>query len=78
MNIIRKSNYLTLIEIVTVTVKGYIYIMGNRKDAVSQIKKEEQVNSYRENIVEMVGQIEDAGTLQYLHRFIELFLEKWG
>jgi len=33
---------------------------------------------YREKIVEMVESIDNLGTLQYLHRFLELFLEKWG
>lgn len=33
---------------------------------------------YKDKIVEMVEKIEKVGTLQYLHRFIELFLEKWG
>lgn len=46
--------------------------------------KEKQTNVqkgaewYREKIVEMVNNIENLGTLQYLHRFLELFLEKWG
>jgi len=36
------------------------------------------VKWYREKIVEMVESIDNLGTLQYLHRFLELFLEKWG
>lgn len=78
MNVIYKSNSLTSKEIVTVTIEGQIYLDGGvmdiRKDNLMQMTKE----SYREKIVEMIGQIEDIGTLQYLHRFIELFLEKWG
>lgn len=33
---------------------------------------------YKEKIIEMIRKIEKVGTLEYLHRFIELFLEKWG
>lgn len=34
--------------------------------------------NYKEKIVEMIDSIDNLGTLQYLHRFLELFLEKWG
>lgn len=37
-------------------------------------KKEE----YREKIIEMIKKTNKAGTLEYLHTFIKLFLEKWG
>lgn len=33
---------------------------------------------YRENIIRMINGIEKHGILEYLNRFIELFLEKWG
>lgn len=33
---------------------------------------------YKDKIIEMVNKIEKVGTLEYLHRFLELFLEKWG
>lgn len=33
---------------------------------------------YKENIIRMVSSIQNRGTLEYLNRFIELFLEKWG
>ena len=33
---------------------------------------------YKRKIIEMVEKIENAGTLEYLHTFIKLFLEKWG
>lgn len=36
------------------------------------------VKWYKEKIVEMINNVEDLGTLQYLHRFLELFLEEWG
>lgn len=32
----------------------------------------------KEKIIKMINKIEDAGTLEYLHTFIKLFLEKWG
>ena len=33
---------------------------------------------YKEEIIHMINRIENAGTLVYLHKFIKLFLEKWG
>lgn len=33
---------------------------------------------YKRRIIEMVEGIENAGTLEYLHTFLKLFLEKWG
>lgn len=33
---------------------------------------------YRKKIIERINKIEKTGTLSYLDRFIELFLEKWG
>lgn len=33
---------------------------------------------YRKNIIRMINGIKNQGTLEYLNRFIELFLEKWG
>lgn len=41
-------------------------------------KMKKGIKWYREKIVEMVESIDNLGTLQYLHRFLELFLEKWG
>lgn len=35
-------------------------------------------NYYKGKIIEMVEKIENVGTLEYLHTFIKLFLEKWG
>ncbi len=34
--------------------------------------------NYKENIIRMISGIQNRGTLEYLNRFIELFLEKWG
>lgn len=33
---------------------------------------------YKENIIKMINGIENLGTLEYLNRFIELFLGEWG
>lgn len=33
---------------------------------------------YKKRICEMINRIENAGTLEYLHTFISLFVEKWG
>lgn len=32
----------------------------------------------KEKITELVGKINDQGTLEYLYTFIKLFLDKWG
>lgn len=34
--------------------------------------------NYKKMLIEMIEKIEDDGTLEYLHTFISLFLEKWG
>lgn len=41
-------------------------------------KIESEKELYRKGLIEMISRIESIGTLEYLHRFIELFLEKWG
>lgn len=33
---------------------------------------------YRTNIIRMINGIKNPRALEYLNRFIELFLEKWG
>lgn len=33
---------------------------------------------YKKHIIEMINSIEKLSVLEYLDRFIELFLEKWG
>ena len=33
---------------------------------------------YKKRIIDMINKINDAGTLEYLHSFIKLFLSKWG
>lgn len=44
--------------------------MDKRKETVSQIKKEEHMDSYKEEIAEMVWQIEDVWILKQIHKFI--------
>ena len=44
---------------------------GNMDDG--EVKKH-----YISEITEMISKINDAGTLEYLHTFIKLFLKKWG
>lgn len=33
---------------------------------------------YKEDIIRMISSIQNSETLEYLNRFIGLFLEKWG
>ena len=33
---------------------------------------------YKKHIIKMINGIENLGTLEYLDRFIELFIKKWG
>ena len=35
-------------------------------------------NDYREKIIEMIDEISNVGTLEYLYTFISLFINKWG
>lgn len=39
---------------------------------------EKEKDFYKEKIVEMIERIENPGILEYLHTFIQIFLEKWG
>lgn len=32
----------------------------------------------KQEIIKTVSEIKDAGTVEYLHAFIKLFLERWG
>ena len=32
----------------------------------------------KKELLDIISEIEDAGTIEYLHTFIKLFLEKWG
>lgn len=53
-----------------VTIKKRIYMLDKRKDTVSQIKKDEHVDSYREKIAELVRQIEDEKFLRRIYIII--------
>lgn len=33
---------------------------------------------YRERIINRINRVQDMGVLQYLDRFLELFLKEWG
>ena len=33
---------------------------------------------YKTKIIKMIERVNNNGTLEYLHTFIKLFLEKWG
>lgn len=45
----------------------------NKKDVIF---KEKEV--HKEKILKMLEEVNDVKTLQYLHRFVKLFLDKWG
>lgn len=34
--------------------------------------------NYKKKIIEMIENVNNHGTLEYLYTFIRLFLEKWG
>lgn len=42
------------------------------------MEKMREKQYYKDKIIKMINKIENVGTLEYLHRFLELFLEKWG
>lgn len=44
--------------------------MDERKDTLSQITRDQYGNSYRDKIVEKIGQIEDEWILKTIHNFI--------
>ena len=47
-------------------------------DKIKKEATEETCAVYRCQIIQMVGEIENSGILEYLHTFIKPFLEKWG
>lgn len=52
-----------------------------KKEQIAEVRVSEyRVSSpdYGELIIEMIGGVKDQGTLEYLHTFIKLFIEKWG
>ncbi|MEI3321236.1 MAG: hypothetical protein V8R90_12365 [Eubacterium sp.] len=38
----------------------------------------EEIAAEQQLIVNMICEIQNIGTLEYIHTFIKLFLEKWG
>lgn len=38
----------------------------------------EEIAAEQQLIVNMIYEIQNIGTLEYIHTFIKLFLEKWG
>lgn len=40
--------------------------------------QDKETENLRLQLIEMIDKIKDAGTIEYLHTFIKLFLEKWG
>lgn len=50
----------------------------DEREKLLQASEEAYIDSYRGKIADLVGKIEDVGKLQYIHRFVELFIEKWG
>lgn len=34
--------------------------------------------AYRGKIIQRINSIQNVGVLEYLNRFLELFIEKWG
>ena len=58
--------------------RGGIWMKRIMNDIGNTMEISEEVKLYREKIVEMVGQIENRDILEYLHTFIQIFLEKWG
>lgn len=39
---------------------------------------DECIDREQKLIIEMIYKVDNIGTLEYLHTFIKLFLEKWG
>lgn len=47
-------------------------------DKKSKVTKHSGGVNYKKKIIEMIENINNQGTLEYLYTFIRLFLEKWG
>ena len=60
--------------------RGLVPTTGSRNMCVKGVNMDdgEVKNHYISEITEMISKINDAGTLEYLHTFIKLFLKKWG
>lgn len=61
---------------------GNVWILGGVMLGKVKLKERAELTKEaidnKEQIIKMITKIEDAGTLEYLHTFIKLFLEKWG
>lgn len=53
-----------------------VVMMDKREDNLSQMTKEEHMDSYREKIVEMVGQIENERFLKAIYISISEYLKE--
>lgn len=59
--------------------RGLVPTTGSRYCVKGENMDDGEVkNHYISEITEMISKINDAGTLEYLHTFIKLFLKKWG
>lgn len=60
--------------------RGLVPTTGSRIMCVKWVNMDDggTKNHYISEITEMISKINDAGTLEYLHTFIKLFLKKWG
>ena len=59
--------------------RGLVPTTGSRKCVKGENMDDGEVKKhYISEITEMISKINDAGTLEYLHTFIKLFLKKWG
>ena len=60
--------------------RGLVPTTGSRKMCVKGVNMDDggTKKHYISEITEMISKINDAGTLEYLHTFIKLFLKKWG
>lgn len=55
-----------------ITIRNFERVfIANQKRRVSRM-------DYKSKIIQMIENINNNGTLEYLHTFIKLFLEKWG
>lgn len=50
----------------------------NERGSTVEKTNEEYIDETQKLIIEMIGGVNNKGTLEYLYTFIKLFLEKWG
>ena len=43
-----------------------------------RLRKNRECDMYKQRIIDRINRVQDLGVLQYLDRFLELFVEKWG